>query len=206
MALGYYKGGEFRKVATSPDAVAIPSGGSASNFGLPGVDLYGDNTGITFAGGFVTVYGPIYVEFPITVTEAMLEVQNVGAGNHRLALCQADDEWQPIPGTVLTISDSVDVTTTGVKIVTGLDLDVSPGRWLTIQSQYDTAGGNTQVRNQCGAPPGIGFLPDAYSSTAQSGYMRVLNPSSLTDPWGWHKFANAGRGVQQSFFLKWRKQ
>ena len=186
------------------DAVAIEDGATKSRLGLPGVDIVGLGR-LVLSGGVIQFYGPIFVEVPITVTDvAVGVVTSWVSGTVSISVVEADQDWQPIAGTAVTLAASVDCSTTGTKITTGLTTNLAAGRWLTVVLETENANG--ELLGFAGAPPGIPFLADAISSTDASGYWSKIGPSAVTDKWTRTKFANADRGFIQPALMKWELQ
>lgn len=146
MALGYYKGGVW--VPVLPDSVdsvdyanidtgfmvgkarPVPDGGSLEYACLGGMATgYRNNS--DFTSGFPkSMYGLSAVHAPINISEFAFRVQTgVASMTVDFYLHQADTDWQPT-GTPVTLATGIDVSTNGEKVVTGLDIDVDPGRYL----------------------------------------------------------------------------
>lgn len=118
-------------------ALAVPAGGSVAT----GRGKYGGTTLLSNIGGRATAYRidgiannraqyvPFVVPSTIVIDQMVIEVTTaVASGLGRLAIYQADNNWQP--GTRLVDSGDIDCSTTGVKAVTISDLTLTPGVYL----------------------------------------------------------------------------
>jgi hypothetical protein len=180
---------------------ALEDGASTSTLGLPGVDIFSIGS-IGLGAGVTQLYGPIFVDQVVTITDCAVEIITAWTGGTvSLHMVQADSEWQPIVGTDVTLTSSVDCSTTGVKATTGLSIDLSRGRWLTVVKE--TVEGNGVIRSFSGAPPGVSFFSDSFSSTDASGFWRKIAPTAVTDKWSRSKYASTDRGFQQPMLMKW---
>jgi hypothetical protein len=110
---------------------------------------------------------PFVVAFPITITRIGLEVTTLGAGLARLGIYNPGANLYP--GSLLSDCGTIDVSTTGAKEVTGLNIAIStPGvYWLALVSN-------------------IGFTMKGYAVSV--GYCPLGSPAptpgNLTGEWG----------------------
>jgi hypothetical protein len=183
--------------------VSVPDGATVSVLGLPGVTIHSIGS-ISLADGLTQLYGPFFVDRPIDVAECAIEVTTPWAGGAvSLHLIQADEDWQPINGTDVTVAASVDCSTAGIKLVAGLSLNLERGRWLTVLKE--TVDGAGTLRGFSGAPPGVSFFSDTFSAIDASGFWRKLSPTSLADKWSRATYDIDDRGFQQPILLKWNR-
>lgn len=90
-------------------------------------------TGSRQATGFspnVVYYQPFTIDQTVTITDQAINVNVAGTAGAlcRVFIASSDSEWQPI-GLVHEFA-TLDTTSTGTKVNTGLNLQLSPGRYL----------------------------------------------------------------------------
>jgi len=78
------------------------------------------------------IYAPFFVDTPLVIDQAAIDVTVNQTGNARLGLYLADADWQPV-GAPLLDSGDISTATTGVKTYTpGTPLYLPRGRYLSV--------------------------------------------------------------------------
>jgi hypothetical protein len=76
-------------------------------------------------------YTPIVVPATVNISDALIHVTTASAStDNDFYIMQADNEWQPVSGTEVTIVNGLDSTTTGAKEIVGLNITLPKGRYL----------------------------------------------------------------------------
>lgn len=116
--------------ASTPLGIAKPSGGN-KQFGIPNAGFTSQGTTALTAGE--VRYVPFRVIVPVKLTDLQVEVTTgpAGAANLAVAVYATDADMQP-SGAPLYDSGSIPVALafTGVKLLTGLTVNLSPGTYL----------------------------------------------------------------------------
>lgn len=208
MGLGYFKDGAWQPVRNRADATTYATLGSV--FGVPGCQIVHYNSVITLAGAKLIVYFPFVVTRPITITDAAMQVTLAGAGDVALYIVKADDNLQPVGSTAHTVAAAVDISTTGLKNVTSLSIDLDPGLYLS--EIYETDNGNAQLRTFNAVIPALTEFPsveDTLPSIRPNVHFSVVpSPDVPHAPWtSMNRYQNAGIGLfSQCVLYKWMYQ
>jgi hypothetical protein len=107
-----------------------PSGGYESEiYQYLGVVPTGNRQATNF-GTNVVYYQPFTIDTQITITDQAVHCNVAGTAGAlcRVIIASADSEWQPID--LLHEFATLDTTSTGTKVNTGLSVSLSPGRYL----------------------------------------------------------------------------
>jgi hypothetical protein len=143
-------------------------------------------------------YSPILISKTVTISEALAHVTAAAvSGTADWYIFDADTDWQPIAGTNRTVATGVDVATPGAKVITGLNITLTPGRYIL---HFVTDAGPT-IR-LWGA-----IVPDGQTITSASNqlpgtYFLRSDAADLDAKWGATSTFSGG-GVQQSMLFKW---
>ena len=149
-------------------------------FCIPGVNISALGTGTTGLGPNYVQYQPFLVETPITVDALQCEVTTAGtAGNSaHLGIYHADESF--LPTTLVVDSGNIAVDSTGVKTVSGLSIQLQPGRYVqAFQSESGTfrtfRGENARLYGLLAN--GNGFVASVYQALTYGAF-----PSTATTP------------------------
>jgi hypothetical protein len=103
--------------------------GGTTYLSVPGF-VVASATTLTLSAG-VRYFWRLFVGTSLQVDQLLFEVTTAAAGNARIGLASADEDWQP--AAILTDSGDISTGTTGVKTFTpGSPLLLPPGRYLGV--------------------------------------------------------------------------
>jgi hypothetical protein len=144
-------------------------------------------------------YGAAVVPTTINITEALASVITAAVGaTIDYYISDADADWQPISSTGRTVATGIDASTTGAKEITGLDITLSPGRYLIIMVTSE----QPTVRLWGSMVADAGAMTSAISQNPSNIYVRSEVGSTIDDPWV-STVAFAGGGQYSPLIFRW---
>lgn len=178
--------------ALAVETVAFPTGtnpaSAETQYRIPGWS-YTNNTTIALTADRA-YYSYWYTDAPIVLTGLQLQVTTAGGTVLRVAVVKLDEDWQP-NAEGLVGQTTVDPSSTGEKVVTGLTWVCEPGIYATVV----VADSTPTLRVGIGAL-GVGAFARIYGSTnAQMGVANSVGTSAFADPvpdWTAHLSGNSG--------------
>lgn len=179
--------------ATSPVPGAKPSG--ATRFwSKPGAQFH-PTAGVQLLNANLDYYEPFFVSKAFRVTDLAIEVTTAGAGLARIGIYAADQDWQPT--TRVMDAGTVDISTTGVKTITGLTVDLPTGAYLAVVNSNVDA----QTRAYRGA--GVGLLSTlGTNAIVYQIYAARTHAAFPATPVQWNQSSGAGVGFNHTILLR----
>lgn len=142
---------------------------------LAGTDLYGIPGAFPFTresiplGANADHFFPWFAWESITVIELAIYVNVAAAGNARLAIYNADADWQPT--TLVVDAGTVSTGTTGKKAVTSLTAALTAGSRYLAAINLSGTGVSLEAWN---SPSPIGGIPDNLGAGSNNSVVEVL--------------------------------
>jgi hypothetical protein len=133
----------------------------------------------------------------INISDALAGVTTSAAGaTIDYYICDADTDWQPIPTTARTVATGIDASSPGAKEITGLNINLAPGRYLIVMTT--TAQPSVRMFGS--------YVPDATAVTAAAGQnMSAIwsgGGPNVDDPWTGFTTVVRG-GMFSPLIFKW---
>lgn len=153
---------------------------------IPGLLPSGSGT-TWIPGAHITHHTPWYIMEECTLSEVIVSVNTGGAGGVRVAIYNADANWQP--STLVLDLGTISCATAGLKSYTGLSTVLLPGRYMALLNV------TTATTPSFKGMQGYMFPGTLYQNKALDASMLVANLIRTTE--------NLGGGAFPSTALKW---
>lgn len=148
--------------------------GSHTWMHFPGQMLAAGWGGVTYTNNRL-YYEPFTLTAPIQVTALGLNISVGGAGTCRMGLARLGGDFQPTA--LMGDAGTVDISTTGLKSITGLSIDLSPGVYAKLRiSNVDYTANRTQVGMALGSDGARQWVRDRAATTATGQHTALSHP------------------------------